>query len=69
MFKDHVKISQLEIIVIPENGVLRGVDGSLQFPLSSMNILNQIEPAAYAILLFWAFIRGSIVMYYTSFVL
>ena len=39
--------------------VLGGVGGSLHFTLPSMNRLNQTEPATFAILLFWAFYRGS----------
>ena len=39
--------------------VLVGVDSSLHFTLLSMNRLNQTETATFAILLFWAFYRGS----------
>jgi hypothetical protein len=35
--------------------VLGGVDGSLHFTVSSMNRLNQTEPATVSILSFWAF--------------
>ena len=43
---------------------LRGEDGSLHFPILSMNRLNQNEPATFAVLLFWAFFRGSFFFLY-----
>ena len=47
--------------------MLWGVDGSLHFPLSSMNRLNQTEPATYAILLFWAFgFLRTFILYFVS---
>ena len=42
-----------------------GVNGSLHFPLPSMNRLYQTEPATFAILLFWAFFRGSFFLYFS----
>ena len=39
--------------------MLGGLDGSLHLTLPSMNRFNQTEPAKSAILLFWAFFRGS----------
>ena len=36
----------------------------LHFPLPSLNRLNQAEPATLAILLFWAFLRGSFFLYF-----
>ena len=43
-----------------------GVDGSMHFPLPSMDRLNQIESATFVILLFWAFFRGSIFLYFLT---
>jgi hypothetical protein len=44
--------------------VLGGVDGNLQFPVSSMNRLNQTEPATFSILLCWTFFRDSVFSLY-----
>jgi hypothetical protein len=43
--------------------VLGGVDGNLHFPVPSMNMLNQTEPATLSILPFWAFFRDSVFIY------
>jgi hypothetical protein len=43
--------------------VLAGVGGNLHFPLTSMNRLNQTEPATFSILSFWAFCRDSLFHY------
>jgi hypothetical protein len=45
--------------------VLGGVDGNLNFPLPSMNRLNQTEPATFSILSCLAFFRDSVFLYFT----
>jgi hypothetical protein len=45
--------------------VLGDVDGNLQFPVPSMNRLNQTEPAKFSILLCWTFFRYSVFLYFT----
>jgi hypothetical protein len=45
--------------------VLGGVDGNLQFPLPSMNKLNQTESATFSILPCWDFFRDSYFLYFT----
>jgi hypothetical protein len=46
--------------------VLGGVDGTLHFPVPSMNRLNQTEPATFSILSCWAFLRDSVFIYFTN---
>ena len=54
------KIQNLQCwILLINKPVLGGVGGSLHFTLPFMNRLNHTEPASFAILLFWAFFRGS----------
>ena len=43
------------------------VDGSLHFPLPSMNSFNQTKPATFAILLFCAFFRSTFLLYLMSY--
>jgi hypothetical protein len=44
--------------------VLGGVDGNLHFPVTSINRLNQTESATFSILLYWAFFRDSVFLYF-----
>jgi hypothetical protein len=43
-----------------------GVDGSLQLTISSMNRLNETEPATFSILTCWAFFRDSYFLYFVG---
>jgi hypothetical protein len=52
--------------LIPLKPVLGGVDDSLQFTVPSMNMLNQVEPATFSILLFFTFFRDSYVLYFIT---
>ena len=51
--KFKVNKSLVKIWILLKTVLARDVIGSLHFPLPSMNRLDQTEPAAYAILLFW----------------
>jgi hypothetical protein len=48
--------------------MLLGMDGNLEFPLPSMNRLNQTEPAIFLILTFYVFFMDSLLLYILSFV-
>jgi hypothetical protein len=41
-----------------------GMDGTLHFPLPSINRLNQTQLATFSSLSFWAFFRGSYLLYF-----